>query len=220
MHGLGDVRFFDRIAPLYDLAMPPASGEALAAGLDHATRPIDRLLDVGGGSGRAAASLTGPEITVVDVSPGMLARARDVRGLSVVAGDAGGLPFRDGTADAATIVDAFHHLPDPDATLREAARVIAPGGVLVIRDFDPTHPLGRVLVAGEHAIGMTSRFHAPEDLAAALHDAGFDPRIVDHGFGYTVVGVRRDADGNVDTDENGDADGNGDGDADENGDAD
>ncbi|PHQ47741.1 methyltransferase type 11, partial [Halorubrum sp. C3] len=55
MYGIGDVGFFDRVAPLYDLAMPPADGEALAAGLDHAARPIERLLDVGGGSGRAAA---------------------------------------------------------------------------------------------------------------------------------------------------------------------
>ena len=193
MHGLGDVRLFDRMAPLYDLVMPPANGERLAAGLDHATRPIDRLLDIGGGTGRAAASLTGPDLTVVDASPGMLARARNVHGLSALAGDAGRLPFSDGAADAAMIVDAFHHLPDADATLREVARVIAPGGALVIRDFDPTHPLGRVLVASEHAIGMASQFHAPDDLAVALDDIGFDPRIVDRGFGYTVVGVRREA---------------------------
>ncbi|MFW5916863.1 MAG: class I SAM-dependent methyltransferase [Halorubrum sp.] len=190
MHGLGDVRLFDRMAPLYDLAMPPASGEALAAGLDHATRPIERLLDVGGGTGRAAAALTGPEIAVVDASLGMLRRARGTRGLSAVAGDAGRLPFRDASVDAVTVVDAFHHLPDQGAAVREAARVIAPGGAIVIREFDPAHPLGRALVAAEHAIGMASRFREPRDLAGALADAGFDPRIVDRGFGYTVVGVR------------------------------
>jgi ubiquinone/menaquinone biosynthesis C-methylase UbiE len=190
MYGLGDVRFFDRMAPLYDRLMPPANGEALAAGLDHATRPIDRLLDVGGGSGRAAAALTGPEIAVVDVSMGMLARARDGRGLPGVAGDAGRLPFRDASVDAITVVDAFHHLPDQEAAIREAARALAPGGTLVIREFDPTHPLGRALVAAEHAIGMTSRFRTPRDLAAAFDDAGLDPRIVDRGFGYTVAGVR------------------------------
>ena len=191
MHGLGDVRFFDRVAPLYDRVMPPADGEALAAGLDHATRPIDRLLDVGGGSGRAAAALTGPDVTVVDASLGMLARARDVRGLSGVAGDAGRLPFRDDAADAVAIVDAFHHLPDQGAALREVSRVLAPGGALVIREFDPAHPLGRALVAAEHAIGMASRFRTPSDLAAAFDDAGLDPRIVDRGFGYTVAGVER-----------------------------
>jgi len=190
MHGLGDVGFFDRIAPLYDRVMPPADGDALAAGLRHATRPIDRLLDIGGGTGRAAAALAGPEITVVDASLGMASRARTHRRQEAVAGDAGRLPVRDGSVDAAVIVDAFHHLPDQAAALDEAARVIAPGGALVIREFDPTHLLGRALVAAEHAIGMGSRFRSPADLAAALGDRGFDARIVDRGFGYTVVGVR------------------------------
>ncbi|GAA0527940.1 demethylmenaquinone methyltransferase / 2-methoxy-6-polyprenyl-1,4-benzoquinol methylase [Halorubrum aquaticum] len=195
MYGLGDVRFFDRIAPLYDLVMPSANGAALSAGFDRAERPIDRLLDVGGGSGRASAALTGPEITVVDVSSGMLRRARTARGLSAVVGDAGRLPFRDDGVDAAMVVDAFHHLPDREAALREAARVIAPGGVLVVREFDPTHPLGRLLVAGEHAIGMGSRFSTPDALADDMEAAGFDPAVVDRGFGYTVAGVRLDRDG-------------------------
>lgn len=190
MYGLGDVRFFDRIAPLYDLVMPPANGAALATGFERAERPIDRLLDVGGGSGRASAALTGPETTVVDVSSGMLRRARTARGLSAVAGDAGRLPFRDGSVDAVLVVDAFHHLPDRKAALREAGRVIAPGGVLVVREFDPSHPLGRLLVAVEHAIGMASRFSTPDALADDMETAGFDPAVVDRGFSYTVAGVR------------------------------
>ncbi len=193
MYGVGDVRFFDRIAPLYDFVMPSASGRALAAGFERAERPIDRLLDVGGGSGRAAAALTGPEISVVDVSIGMLSRARTERGLSAVAGDAGRLPFRDDAVDAVVIVDAFHHLPDQGAALAEAARVLAPGGVLVIREFDPTHPLGRALAAGERAIGMGSQFRAPDALATDLDALGFDPAVVDRGFGYTISGVRRDS---------------------------
>ncbi len=190
MYGVGDVRFFDRIAPLYDLAMPSASGEALAAGFARAERPIDRLLDVGGGSGRASAALTGPNIIVVDVSLGMLQRASDDRGLSALAGDAGRLPFRDGSVDAILVVDAFHHLPDQRAALSEAARVIAPGGALVVREFDPTHPLGRLLVASEHAIGMGSRFRSPDALTADLDAVGFDAAVVDRGFDYTVAGVR------------------------------
>ena len=193
MYGTGDVGFFDRIAPLYDLAMPPADGDALAAGFDRATRPIDRLLDVGGGSGRAAAAVTGPDRLVVDVSRPMLRRARTVRGLSAVAGDAGRLPVADGAVDAVLVVDAFHHLPTQTAAIDEAARVLAPGGVFVIREFDPTHPLGRLLVAAEHAIGMGSRFRSPDDLAAALDASAFDAVVIDRGFGYTVAGVRGNA---------------------------
>ncbi|MES3162433.1 MAG: methyltransferase domain-containing protein [Halorubrum sp.] len=193
MHGVGDVRFFDRVAPLYDRVMPAADGSVFAAGLERAERPIERLLDVGGGSGRAAAALTGPEITVVDAAIGMLSRADRVRGLSTVAGDAGRLPFRDAAVDAVLIVDAFHHLPDQGAALLEAARVLAPGGVLVIREFDPTHPLGRALAAAEHAIGMRSQFRTPDALATDLDAAGFDPAVVDRGFGYTVSGVRNGA---------------------------
>lgn len=193
MHGAGDVRFFDRVAPLYDLVMPPASGEALAAGFDRAKRPIEQLLDLGGGSGRAAAAIAGPETTVVDASVPMLTRARTGRGLSAVAGDAGQLPIRDDAVDAAMVVDALHHLPDRTTTLREAARVLAPGGVLVVQEFDPTHPLGRALEVAEHAIGMRSTFVAPDELADELFAVGFTPTVIDRGFSYTVAGVRRDA---------------------------
>jgi demethylmenaquinone methyltransferase/2-methoxy-6-polyprenyl-1,4-benzoquinol methylase len=190
MYGTGDVGFFDRIAPLYDLAMPPADKDALAAGFDQATRPIDRLLDIGGGSGRAAAAVTGPDRLVIDVSRPMLRRARSVRGLSAVAGDAGRLPVADDAVDAVLVVDAFHHFPAQTAAIDEAARVLAPGGVFVIREFDPTHPLGRLLVTAEHTIGMTSHFCSPDELAAALSASRFDAVVIDRGFGYTVAGVR------------------------------
>jgi len=195
MYGLGDVRFFDRIA-LYDRVMPPADGETLAAGLDHATRPIDRLLDIGGGSGRAAPRT--PDRSRYHRRrrlARMLARAREHRGLSGVAGDAGGgsVPRRigrrrNGRRRVSPPARSGGRDRGSDAC---GGRDRSPGGgALVIREFDPTNPLGRVLVASEHAIGMESRFRSPDDLAAALADAGFDPRVVDRGFGYTVVGVR------------------------------
>ncbi len=190
MFGPGDLGFFERVAPLYDLVMPPASGEALADGLALAERPIDRLLDVGGGSGRAAAALTGPEITVVDASLGMLGRARRVRGLDALAGDATRLPVRDGSVDAVIIVDALHHLPDADAAFAEVARVLAPGGALVVSEFDPDHPLGRAIELGERAIGMQSTFFTPDELAERVAAHGLRPSVLNRGFGYTVVGVR------------------------------
>lgn len=197
MFGTGDVRFFDLIARAYDVVMPTANAGALTAGLAHAERPIDRLLDLAGGTGRASASIRGPERVVVDASRGMVRQTRR-REFPGIRGDARRLPFQDDAFDAALLVDALHHVPDRAAVLREAKRVIAPGGVLVIRDFDPTHPLGRLLAVGEHAIGMDSLFYAPGELVGELSTAGFEPQTLDSGFGYTVVGVVPDGSGDPD----------------------
>jgi len=203
MHGLGDVRFFDRLAPLYDLVMPAADRDALTAALARVDGPLDRLLDLVGGSGRATIAVDVPERIVLDVSRPMLQRARyrqpnqtgrrsrpagTVGPLSAVQGDAGRLPVADDAVDAAMVVDAFHHMPDQQAVIKEAARVVRPGGVFVIREFDPSHPLGWLLVRAEHTIGMASTFHRPAELAERLADGGFDVSLLTGGFEYTLVG--------------------------------
>ncbi|WP_277552827.1 class I SAM-dependent methyltransferase [Halobaculum limi] len=191
MFGHGDVGFFDRIAPLYDVVMPRAKPEDLRAGIAFAHRPVETVLDVGGGTGRASRTLRelGIEATVVDFSPGMLRRAHD-DGISAVRGDAGRLPVPDGVVDAVVITDALHHFPDPAGALGEAARVIAPGGVVVIREFDPTTARGRLLEGVESVARMDSQFFAAETLAGLLTEAGLRGTVVDPGFGYTVAGVK------------------------------
>jgi len=212
MHGLGDVRFFDRLAPLYDLVMPAADRSTLSAGLARAEGSVDHLLDLGGGSGRATIAVDVPERTVLDISRPMLRRARSrqpdqlgrrvgrpsdgdpVGPLSTLQGDAGRMPLADDAVDAAMVVDAFHHMPDQRAVVEEAARVIRPGGVFVVREFDPSHPLGWLLVRAEHAIGMGSTFYKSNGLVDLLAGAGFDVSLLESGFEYTVVGTVPSAD--------------------------
>jgi len=185
--GRDDTTTFDRLARLYDLAMPPARHGPLAEGLARAERPVHRALDAGGGTGRAASAIR-PETVVVDAARGMLRRARS-EGHAAVAGDATRLPVADAAVDAALVVDALHHMPDHPAVFEELFRVLRPGGVVIVREFDPTTLPGRALVAAEHAWGFASTFHAPTDLADLLAAAGFEVSVVERGFGYTVVGV-------------------------------
>lgn len=203
--GRGDVGFFDRFARLYDPLMPSARVAELQEGFAFGDRPVQRVLDLAGGTGRVADALRREggaegdlpveEMIVVDASAPMLARARD-RGLPTVRADASRLPFRDGGAeadgdiDAIVIVDAYHHLPDQPAALAEAARVVAPGGVVVIRDFDPETLLGRAIETGEALFGMGSQFVDADGAAAALTRAGLHSRVLDRGMTYTVVGRR------------------------------
>lgn len=181
-----DVPVFDRFAPLYDRVMPPPNTASLTDAFDRATRDVDRVLDLAGGAGRVANGLD-EETVVLDAATGMLARARS-HGLPVLCADARTLPMRANAVDAIVVVDALHHLPEHDRVLRECARVLRPGGVLAVRDFDPTTVLGRLLVAAEHVIGFDSTFVAPDDLSRRLRAAGFDPATTDTGFAYTVVG--------------------------------
>ncbi|WP_254274057.1 class I SAM-dependent methyltransferase [Haloarcula marina] len=186
MHG--DVGPFDRFAPVYDRVMPPARRGLLRDGLAVAERDVERMVDVGGGSGRAIRRLDAPQRTVVDAAPGMLRQARR-HGLDTVAGDARRLPLKSGSVDAVLVVDAIHHMDRVDDVLAEAARVLRPGGVLVIRDFDPVTLRGRGLVAAEHLVGFESVFYTPAELVEKLTAAGLRPTIVEEGFGYTVAGV-------------------------------
>jgi glycogen(starch) synthase len=97
-----------------------------------------RVLDVGGGYGRFAGPLSKRhEVTLLDVSPEMLAEARQRHpGLRVVQGDARALPFPDESFDAVLAFDLLPHLPDLEEALRELRRVARPGGEVV---FDTTN---------------------------------------------------------------------------------
>jgi demethylmenaquinone methyltransferase/2-methoxy-6-polyprenyl-1,4-benzoquinol methylase len=191
MWGSGDIGFFDRVAPLYNLVHPAPDVEVYRDAFATADRDVERVLDLAGGSGRVARTLAHADIAtpvVCDVSPGMLRQAR--AHAAVVRGDAGRLPFADGAFDAVICTDALHHLPDAPAAVRECARVLAPGGVFVLIDFDPERLLGRAVELGEGAIGMASTFRTREDAAALLHDAGFETTVERGRVTYTVVGAK------------------------------
>jgi SAM-dependent methyltransferase len=121
-------------------------------------------VDVGCGTGRALPALraaVGPAGTVigVDLTPQMLAAARGSATAGdalLVLADARHLPLATASVDAVFAAGLVTHLPDPDAGLRELARVTRPDGRLVL-----FHPSGRAAVAARH--GRTLR---PDELLA------------------------------------------------------
>ncbi len=104
--------------------------------------PTDRVLDVACGTGTVSFALApqAREVVGIDISPGMLAKARairhhrGIRNVHFVLGQAEHLPFRDEQFDAAVCRLAIHHFPRPELEIREMARVLKPGGRLVILD--------------------------------------------------------------------------------------
>ncbi len=97
-------------------------------------RPGDRVIDLGCGSGRSLLwnASSGAQFVGADVSPFFAHEARQRVDLALA--DLRRLPFRDGTFTKGYALDVLEHLsPEAlDAMLREAARVLAPGGLLFV----------------------------------------------------------------------------------------
>jgi SAM-dependent methyltransferase len=162
-----------------------------------------RVLDVGGGPGEYSAWLEsrGYDVTLVDPVPLHLEQARERGVARAQLGDARNLEFDDDAFDAVLLLGPLYHLPDRDdrnRALREARRVLVPGGVVaaaVISRFASTidglhqgfleeDEFGELVAAcletGAH-VNRTRRpgwfttayFHHPDEVLPELRDAGF-----------------------------------------------
>ena len=148
---------WDQKARSYDcLTWPMERMIGLARGRSWVfERPFrGRVLEVGAGTGKNLQSY--PEDAVViatDVSPGMLAQAREraasgSRRVRFVVTDAEDLAFRDGTFEKVVATCVFCSVPDPVRGLREIKRVLRPGGeAILLEHMRPEGFLGKVFDA-------------------------------------------------------------------------
>jgi ArsR family transcriptional regulator len=99
--------------------------------------------DLGCGTGVVSAALAPfvERVVAVDASAAMLQAARKrlqrMRNIDLRRGELEALPIDDGRLDAATLMLVLHHLPEPGLALKEVARVLKPGGRVVVADMLP-----------------------------------------------------------------------------------
>ena len=141
---------FDSVARRYDLMNDLLSfglhraWKAYAVAAAH-VRAGDKVLDIAGGTGDLAAAFArrvGPQGTVVltDINEAMLCVGRDRLldmglALPTLACDAERLPFADGSFDRVTVAFGLRNMTHKDAALAEMARVLRPGGRLLVLEF-------------------------------------------------------------------------------------
>lgn len=141
-------RYFDQHAEQWDairgLYVAESEVEAAMRVLLQG-EPIGRLVDIGTGTGRMLA-LFGHDATSalgVDRSPQMLRLARaklaeaGLDSAELRQGDMHALPLADGSADTVVLHQLLHFAQVPETAIAEAARLLSPGGRLLIADFAP-----------------------------------------------------------------------------------
>jgi SAM-dependent methyltransferase len=133
-----------------------AAAEAFIARLN--IPPGARVLDVACGTGNTAIPLArrGCVVTGVDIATNLLEQARaraaeEHLSIQFDEGDAEALPYADGTFDAVTTMFGAMFAPRPELVARESARVLRPGGLLAMGNWDPAGFVGRMFkLSGQH----------------------------------------------------------------------
>ncbi len=171
-------RFYDRIAPRYDSWVQQFERVILEDGRRWAAAQArGETLEIGIGTGRnlpyypAEVRLTG-----IDVSPAMLELARERarqlnRPVELRAGDAQALDFPDASFDTVVSTLSLCTIPDPAQAVREAARVLRPGGRLILLEHVRS-PLLPIRVIQRLLEPITVRLEHDHLLREPLEDVG------------------------------------------------
>lgn len=136
--------FFDRIAGSYGTLTQPGGGyRALASALAVGFAGQD-VADLGAGEGALSLMLArfAHTVTAVDSSPQMLSALREgaeragvTARVRTAEGSMEALPLSDACMDAVFLSQALHHAAQPPLALAEAARVVKPGGLVIVLDL-------------------------------------------------------------------------------------
>lgn len=137
--------------------------------------PGGRVLDVGGGAGIHARALlnAGHDVVMIDPVPRHVERAQAV-GVTASVGDARSLGFAEDSFDAVVMLGPLYHLASRDdrlTALREAARVVRPGGAVLAAG------LSRYVAFGAASLGRSVPSPIPGEWAALIADGTPGPRL-------------------------------------------
>jgi SAM-dependent methyltransferase len=123
-------------------------------------------------------------VVVVEGNADLAGQARTAHGLAAVRADVGRVPLAGGRAEVVCLLDVIEHVAEPVAALREAARLLAPGGRVVVNV--PAHRW--LWSAADDELGHLRRY-TRRTLVEELRAAGLEPVLISHVFSWLVPPV-------------------------------
>ena len=175
---------YERIASFYDFTFGPTLHPGrLQAIQKMGIAPGDRVLEVGVGTGiNACLYPRGCAVTGIDISGGMLEKARDrfarkgITNVRLMQMDATALKFDDNAFDIVYAPYVISVVPDPVAVVREMHRVCRPGGrIVVLNHFRSSNPLMASIERAISPFTVHIGFKSDLDLPAFLTQADLKP---------------------------------------------
>jgi 2-polyprenyl-3-methyl-5-hydroxy-6-metoxy-1,4-benzoquinol methylase len=166
--------------------------------LEKQYRPPGRLLDVGAYTGALVAVSAQHGWSAVGVEPSRWAVSQaHVRGLAVLEGTLASVPFEDESFDVVTMFDVIEHVFDPLSLLQSAARLLKPGGIVVVHTMDAGSLTARLMGSRwPWLMEMHLHYFTRRTLSRALEQSGFrvleifaEARVISAGYLATRLGA-------------------------------
>jgi len=163
-----------------------AKARLVSAAIRQYRPPRGLLVDLGAGAGGVTAALDWPheDKIAVEGNEELAQTIRDRHGLRAVAADIHAVPLESRSASVVCLLDVIEHLDDPEVVLREARRLLAPGGLVVVTV--PAHEW--LWSAADTELGHARRYTRTR-MRLDLDQSGLEPLTITHVFSWLLPPV-------------------------------
>lgn len=192
------MNLFDLISPVYEKVISGDEENFKTLFKLGDFKITDRVLDLGGGTGRVAKFFVGKvqEIAVLDASKGMISRCKNHQGINCVLGKADNIPFGDSYFDKIIITDAFHHFKNRQIVIQEIKRALKGNGRLIIEEVNFGRFGNWIVEKLETILGAESKILSPPSLVELFSKNQFKAKFLNKDRNaYYLIGEKSEQQG-------------------------